>query len=210
MTWMPVVTLPNIAVQCRVEGRYAAIVNYYDRRLSHLRGQHPKLKRFLNGFRDAFGRIHRPSVLMLHAEKYDTYRQSEAIAAFRDLLAISAVPYARASVLKYGKTSFEAVYANAFGFYPWMIDVHYDGLIASTPAMLASDETERFSGRVSPEIGYYPVSEVDEPLLRALIDRWEARFENTSPPWRDRALFRSLNMAYHAGANTISHGGHAV
>lgn len=198
MSWFPVVTLPNVDIRVAVAGQHIAIVPYRDKRLGTLRREHPKLRRFLNGFRDAFNRIHRPSVLIVHQDKYDAYRQSEAIAAFRDLLALSVVPYSRAWVLKHRRTNQEPVYSNAFDFYPWMIDRHYDDLIASTPAMLASDETIKFSGRISPEIGYYAVMEVDDPLLQALIKRWEVRFDSPNPKWPDRALFRSLNQAFYA------------
>lgn len=198
VSWIPVIVLPNIEIQVPFSGRYATIVRYHDRRLGALRREFPKLRRFLNGFRDAFGRIHRPSVLMLHEDKYDTYRQSEAIAAFRDVLALSVVPYARAWRLQHRTTSFGPLYANAFSFYPWMMDRYNDGLIASTPAMLATDETTKFSGRISPEIGYYPVTEIDQPLMHTLIERWEVRFDTPNAAWRDRALFRSLNTAFYA------------
>lgn len=200
MGWIPVLTLPNVDVQCGAEGKYAAIVRYHDKRLATLRHQHPKFRRFLNGFRDAFGRIERPSVLILREDKYETYRNSEALCAFRDLLAISTIPYARAWVLKHGSrhSTSDPVYSNVFGFYPWMIDIHYDGMIANTPAQIASDETTKFSGRLSPEIGYYIVNQADEPLLKALIERWEKRFDSPSPTWSERALFRSLSTAYYA------------
>jgi len=199
VSWIPVVTLPNVDVKLPVQGRYAAIVSYHDKRLGTLRRQHPSFRRFLNGFRDAFGRLQRPSVLMLAEEKYDTYRQSEAIGAFRDVLALSVVPYARAWVLSHSRTSLDPLYSNAFGFYPWMIDNRYEGMIASTPAMMAWDESDRFSGRIiSPEIGYYTVTTADEPLLKALIERWQVRFGSMNPKWPDRALFRSLNQAFHA------------
>lgn len=198
MSWIPVVVLPNVDIQVRAEGRYAAIVRYQDKRLGALRRQHPNLRRFLNRFRDAFGRVHRPSVLIISEEKYETYRQSEAIAAFRDLLSASVVPYARAWVLLHGRSSFDPLFSNAFAFYPWMIDNRFEGMIASTPAMMAWDESDHFSGRLSPEIGYYRVAEADEPLLKALIERWEARFDSPNPRWSERALFRSLNQAFHA------------
>ena len=41
-------------------------------------------------------------------------------------------------------------------------------------------------------------SDMDEPLLTALLDRWRRRYAGRSPQWPDRALFRSLNMANQA------------
>jgi hypothetical protein len=198
LIWVPIITLPNVDVKCRVEGRYATIVGYYDKRLSRLRGKHPALKRFLSRFRDSFNDIQRPSVLMLHEDKIDTYRDSEAVAAFRDLLAISCIPYARAIVLKAGRSHLDPKFSNAFAFYPWMVGRDYDGLVATTPAMGGFSDDHNFTGRTSPEIGHSTVQQLDEPLLKMLIDRWEIRFGAEDPSWPDRALFRSLNMAYHA------------
>ena len=48
------------------------------------------------------------------------------------------------------------------------------------------------------EIAHSTVKVLDEPLLQTLIERWEIRFGTKDPDWPDRALFRSLNMAYHA------------
>ena len=198
VSWVPIVVLPNVNVQARVEGRYAAIVGYHDKRLARLRGQYPAFKRFLSRFRDAFGRIQRPSVLLLKQDGLDIYAQSEAVAAFRDLLSICVVPYNRAWVLKHSQSSHDPAFANSFAFFPWMIDRHYDGLIASSPALLGTDDTEKFVGRISPEISYGTVTDLDEPLLKTLIEHWEVRFGDDTPTRSDRALFRSLNMAFNA------------
>lgn len=198
LSWVPIIALPNVNVQFRVEGRYAAIVGYRDRRLARLRGKHPQLKRFLNRFRDTFNQVQRPSVLLLHEEKLDIYRESEAVAAFRDLLSICCVPYARAMVLKAGRSHLDAKFSNAFAFYPWMIGRDNESLIATTPALGGFGDTASFNGRTNPEIGYSTIQDLDEPMLKTLIERWEIRFGTKNPDWADRALFRSLNMAYYA------------
>ena len=198
MSWVPIIALPNVNVKFRVEGRYAAIVGYYDKHLARLRGKHPEFKRFLSRFRDTFNQRQRPSVLLLHEDKLDIYRESEAVAAFRDLLAICCVPYARAMVLKAGRSHLDAKFSNAFAFYPWMIGRDNESLVATSPALGGFGGTASFTGRTSPEIGYSTIQDLDEPLLKTLIERWEIRFGAKEPEWPDRALFRSLNMAYHA------------
>lgn len=198
VSWIPIIVLPNVDVKFRVEGRYAAIVGYYDKRLARLRGKHPAFKRFLSRFRDTFNHVQRPSVLLLHKDKVDVYRESEAVAAFRDLLAICCVPYARAMVLKVGRSHIDTKFSNAFAFFPWMIGRDNESLVATTPALGGFGDNASFTGRTSPEIGYGTVRDLDEPLLKTLIDRWEIRFGAKDAVWPDRALFRSLNMAYHA------------
>jgi hypothetical protein len=207
LSWVPIVVLPNVNVKARVEGKHAAIVGYYDKRLTKLRGQHPTFKGFLSRFRDAFGEIQRPSVLLLNEEGIGPFANAEAIAAFRDLAAASVVPYNRAWVLKHGRSNLDPAFSNSFAFYPWMMDKHFDGLVASTPAMLASHDTEKFRGYSSPEISYGTVSDLDDPLLQVLIERWEARFSTASPTWADRALFRSLNMAFQASQTPFNTAG---
>jgi hypothetical protein len=39
---------------------------------------------------------------------------------------------------------------------------------------------------------------IDEPLLAELLTRWQRRYESAEPARLEIALFRSLNMAYHA------------
>lgn len=207
MDWVPVIALPNVDVKCRVEGKNAAIVGYRDRRLAQLRGKHPALKRFLSRFRDSFNQVRRPSVLLLRAGTLDTYFDSEAVAAFRDLLAVCCVPYVRAMVLKAGRSHLDAKFSNAFAFYPWMVGRDNEGLVASTPALAGLSDTDRFSGRTSPEIGYSTVMDLDEPLLKTLIERWAVRFGTNNPSWEDRALFRSLNMAFYAAQTPFNAAG---
>jgi hypothetical protein len=207
MDWVPVITLPNVDVTCRVEGKNAAIVGYRDRRLSQLRSKYPALKRFLSRFRDSFNKVRRPSVLLLRAGTLETYFDSEAVAALRDLLSVSCVPYARAMVLKAGQSHLDAKFSNAFAFYPWMIGRDNESLVANTPALAGLNDSESCSGRTNPEIGYSTVTDLDEPLLKTLIERWEVRFGTKNPAWEDRALFRSLNMAFYAAQTPFNAAG---
>lgn len=198
MIWLPMAVLPNIDVTCRVEGKYAAIVGQSDPRVVELRRQHPSFGQFLDGFTDAFRRPKRPSVMLLREDAPETYRYGQAVSAFRDLFAISSIPYKRAVAMLSPRSTLEAFFSNSFDFHPWMIDKNYVRVIAHTPAMMALDEVADFAGQTNPEIPTRYVDAVDEPLLEKLIERWESRFSTTDPTWSDRALTRSLNMATHA------------
>jgi hypothetical protein len=59
---------------------------------------------------------------------------------------------------------------------------------------------EQFAGQSSPEVSIRSLqtSDMDEPLLLALLKRWRIRYSGKSVKWKDRALFRSLNMANQA------------
>jgi hypothetical protein len=81
-----------------------------------------------------------------------------------------------------------------------MLDRHYEDVIGSTPAILGTHEVSCFKGQSSPALFRTSLgeSDVDQPLLAALMARWRRRDEATEPAWDDVALMRSLNMAYHA------------
>ena len=120
-----------------------------------------------------------------------------AVASFRDLIALSVVAYNRALELKYPR-GHRVLFGNAFAFYPWMIDRKYEHLIGSTPAILGIHDVRKFRGQSSPELFRMNGRHVDKPLLDALLTRWRQHYMDPAPAWSDIALFRSLNMAYHA------------
>jgi hypothetical protein len=93
-----------------------------------------------------------------------------------------------------------ALFGEAFAIYPWMIDSQYEDVIGTTPAMIGTHNVEEFKGQSSPTVFRAPLQrgDIDRPLLDALLTRWRACHETARPQWRDIALFRSLNMAYHA------------
>ena len=122
-----------------------------------------------------------------------------AIASFRDAIAISAVSAARAQELLHPR-GHRALFGDSFAFYPWMVDRHDEHLIGTTAAMLGVHDVSAFRGQSAPELFRTPLdtSDLDAPLLDALLSRWRRRHLSANPEWADIALMRSLNMAYHA------------
>jgi len=59
---------------------------------------------------------------------------------------------------------------------------------------------EEFSGQAFPEQRQQTVMErhIDLVLAKAMLDRWAPRFAGGGGEWKDKALFRSLNMANEA------------
>jgi hypothetical protein len=57
-----------------------------------------------------------------------------------------------------------------------------------------------FKGQSSPTLfrTALDAADLDQPLLAALLSRWQQRYQASEPDWADIALFRSLNMAYHS------------
>jgi hypothetical protein len=79
-----------------------------------------------------------------------------------------------------------------------MLGKDYRMMIAFTPAAFSMDDPRDFAGQNNPGVPSYPLDYVDEPLIEELLRRWEKRFSVEEPQWEDRALFRSLNMAFEA------------
>lgn len=160
---------------------------------------HPAFDKFLQRFSDNFGVGFVPVVLLVRADASPIFFDIGALASFRDLIAISVISQNRALELVHPR-GHRVVFGEAFGFYPWMIDKHYEHLIGQTPAILGIHEVGKLRGQSSPALFRTPVTgaALDEPLLAELLRRWQQRYGSDEPDWPDIALFRSLNMAYHA------------
>lgn len=197
--WIAATVLPNIALQEPIEGGLVALAPRDDARVKTLCRAHPNFRRFLGKFTDAFGEKLHPAVLLVHADAPPSIFNVDALASFRDAIALSVVPRSRAFQISHG-VNHGINFSNSFWFYPWMLDRHNEDLIASTPGLLGVHEVAAFKGQSAPEIPARDLSttDIDEPLLAALLVRWHRRYTSRRPAWADRALFRSLNMANQA------------
>jgi hypothetical protein len=194
--WTPVLALPNLDIRGKLECQYAAIVPPDDSRIERLRRDHPRLTEFMSKFKGQFDEPIWPSFLLLKADAPKSYYIAEAVNGLRDVLSMSVVPYARARRLYYNRPNGLA-YSTPFQFYPWMIDKSYDGIIMTNPAELSVHVVEEFSGQSFPEQRQQTIMEqdIDLVLANAMLNRWSPRFADGEAEWRDKALFRSLNMA---------------
>lgn len=199
MTWLPLAVLANVQLQSPIGNDVAALVRAGDRRLAALKRRHRNFRRFLNCFSDSFGTRFAPAVLLVRDDVSPAFRNVAAVASFRDLIAVSAVIHGRVQELR-GRTGRGAVYGETFALYPWMIDRHFEDLISRTPAQLGIHEVGAFKGQSSPHLHRVQLADgdLDEPLLKMLMARWSRHYGSENPDWSDRALFRSLNMAYQA------------
>jgi hypothetical protein len=133
---------------------------------------------------------------MLKTDAPRSYYNAEAVNGFRDILSMSVVPYARAKRL-YSNHANGLVYSTPFQFYPWMLDKQYDYMTIMNPAELGLHMLEEFAGQSFPEQRQQTVMDqnMDLVLAKAMLDRWLPRFADGEAEWKDKALFRSLNMA---------------
>jgi hypothetical protein len=208
MNWIPLVVMPNVDIVCKVDAEHAAIVGPQDPRWKELQSKHLILKRFLAKFYDEFKVKHPPAMVLLKEGSPETYRQGRAVASFRDLLAMSTIPYKRAQLLaREMRGGGGPFFADSFDFHPWMLDRHYKRIVLMSPALQSVHGITKFVGQSSPGVPRCQVWHLDQPLLDALIERWERRYATDKPSWSDTALFRSMNMAYHAARMPFSTAG---
>lgn len=200
-TWTEIAVLPNLKIEDAIDSRFIALVPRHDGRVIEIEKTHPKFRRFISGFTDAFGVKISPTVMLRHRDAPQRIWTMEAAASFRDLISLSVVPLNRALEIIYPRRH-RLTWSNAFWIYPWMIDKNDEYLISSTPAQLALHLPEEFHGQSTPELPQMTLRghDVDMSLLLELTRRWERRYTAPHPKWEDRALFRSLNMAHQAAA----------
>lgn len=112
---------------------------------------------------------------------------------------MSLIPYNRALWLQY-RTQPKIAYSNSFSLYPWTLSKDFKHLVLSTSAMRALDGLKSFRGQSSPELSPQQIvdGDLDEPLLRILLENWENTYRSRRPEWPQKALFRALNMANQA------------
>ena len=194
-------TLPNVSIQETIEVDGVALVSLQDSKLAVLADDHEKFATYLNGFTTEFGQKIAPSVILVRKDKFELYRPAEAMAGFRDAIAMSIIPYSSAHVLRFENNN-NIKYANWFAFYPWLVDNKYEGLVMSSMAQTGWHEVKALQGQTSPGISYMYLEPkmVDRPLLEALLARWVERFSTQTPSRENTSLFRSLNMAMSAAA----------
>jgi hypothetical protein len=194
MEWFPAAVLPNIQLSASIEGEGIALAPPYDPRVQ---AAHANFRKFLDRFTDAFRRTLEPVSLIVNQDLISKSTDMAVLAAFRDLLALSVIPYARA--LNQNHRQWPRIcYSDSFWLYPWMLNKENEYLVANTPAIRGLEAVEEFHGQSSPALPVLSVDELDRPLFEVLVRRWKRHYLGMRPRWEDRALFRSLNMAQHA------------
>lgn len=195
--WTPIWVMPNLRLREPIEGDgKAAIASISDPRVVALAREHAKFRSFLGRFHDAFKVEIEPSVFLAKKLKNKPLRL-EALASFRDLVALSVIPYARAKTLVYIRSLPGIFYSNVFYLYPWTLDNKFEHLITHTISGRGLHDVSKFDGQSSADIFSQELSpsDVDEPLFNELVKRWKSRYFKPKPSHADVALFRSLNMA---------------
>ena len=198
--WALALVLPNVCLSEPIEGIEVALVPRHDQRILAFEAAHAHVRSFLNQFTDNFRFKFEPAALLVREDAPRTVYATEALAGFRDLVAMSVIPQNRAWDLRHGQKN-RILWSDAFSFYPWTLDRDHKYLVAQTPALLGLHVVKKFQGQSAPELpsqlSINPAF-VDDPLLGSLIKAWRRRYLTSVPQPGDSKLFRSLNMANQA------------
>jgi hypothetical protein len=122
--WLPMFALPSIEIQQAIEVDGFALASIHDSRVQELVDRHPNFKEFLGRFTTEFGVRLVPSIFICRDDAPLTYRGIDAIAGFRDALAMCVIPQSWANVLRC-QNNMGIKYANYFVVYPWILDKNY-------------------------------------------------------------------------------------
>ncbi len=196
MAWLPLFALPNIEVRQPIELDGFALASIHDGRVRELAESHPNFREFMSKFTTEFGQPIVPSVFICRDNAPITYRGVDAIAAFRDAVAMCVIPQSWAKLLRFGNTM-GIRYSDYFSVYPWMLDKNFHDLITRTLEMLGVHQVLELHPQSTPALSHvvFESGPLDVPLLRGLLERWERCFGTPSPIADEIKLFRSLNMA---------------
>lgn len=188
--------LPNIEVEEAIELDGMALATMRDLRIQELTAQHQRFSNYLDSFRSEFNRHIDPSIIIRRDDTPELYRTVDALAGFRDAIALSVLPYAWAEFLRYGHAP-EVRYSDSFSIYPWMLDKNYEYVVMRSIGEWGLDEAHELRPQSLPGVTPRRLvrRNIDRPMLAALLQRWPIRYSTTTPTWEDTALFRSLNMA---------------
>jgi hypothetical protein len=189
--------MPNVTVNEPIEASHAALVNGDDRRLRDVIRRHPGLERFLGTFRDEFGTEISPTIGMVREDAPHVHTVS-AFGGFRDAVCMSAIVAGRGHAMTSRSGAVGIVHSDAFDVYPWFPSLTLEGRVgAFTPAVKAIHEVAQLRPQPTPALGKRSLSasNIDYPLLGAILARWEDCFVTGNQPIEDRRLFRALEMA---------------
>jgi hypothetical protein len=197
LDWTPIAILPNLSGRTALEGDVIALAPSNDPRIQTLCVTYPNFEKLISQFTNAFKKPLQPITCIVRSDALEKIAHSRAISSFRDLVAMSVIPYHRAHVTIYRRMN-HIVYSNSFWLYPWMLDKNNKRLVAHTPDISALHDVSKFQGQSSPELSIMPLDDIDQPLFSALLSRWKRYYLGNRSRWQDHALFRSLNMATQA------------
>jgi hypothetical protein len=197
--WDFIIAMPAVSLPRAVDAGNTAVVPFSDPRYVELSDAQPRIRRFLESFRTAFGHQLQPAIVI--RDRSAERIQAEDLAALRNMIALAAVVRARTdrSVHRFGGEG--PVYADLFELYPVNMAVDAETVTVRTASEFGlDDDLEHFQGQPDPAY-IYPQNvtpKLDEVILESLLGLWQSHAAGEDQERFRRRIFRSLETAYHA------------
>lgn len=203
-TWELLYVLDSLDLRAAFETEYLVFTGRDDARVASAIATHPAAERLLDGFTDAAGRKKRVSALVMRTDTPAVYRDDWVVRSLRNTFAFCSVTTGcQAHLTEENGRGFWVLYSSFFRFYPLHLSGDGRHIITVLPAYHNLDEIDGFSGQVSPDLPNTSMIEPlpDRMLVQRLVEAWGAMVGNVGNP-RLAALFRSLDVAFHAASVT--------
>ena len=193
--WQLIYLLPNLNLDEPFETEYIAIVPFDDNRIQTIISCETLAEKILTNFKTETGKRVNPSTLIIRENSPASVRNSEAVVAFRNCLAIASLLHGWARSIR-NDNVFEPTYSDHFDFYPAMLNKTGDGLVISTPATMGIwPRVEKFHGQTYPHLPIFDEFKAtpDKICSEKLLKQWKIRFVKPNKDTKtSRLLFRSL------------------
>lgn len=207
-SWTLLFVLPNLALRGPEEGKVPdltldldqlAIVSSDDGRVRALSEQAPAARTLLGAFRDELSNPIRPAVLIGREDWLTTNGgDPEPIIAYRNAVAITNVLLTRARGVRGSHMGSSC--ADTFDFHPAQLTKGGDQIFVHTlPLTHFGVPPKKFSVSTDAGLSRLPPSPIPDDRLTFMLSRaWRLRYIHKRDIQFTRALFRSLEIAYHA------------
>lgn len=201
-TWEVGFVLPNLSIARTFEAAHIALVPADDLRVQDICARWEDAQQLVGGFRDHRGDPVAPAVLIAAEPAPPKVWSEAALVAFRNVVALAVIPRGWAAA-RSGYSPPGPLFSDYFDFHPTTVG-RGGSLLTDSPALLSyGHPSVPFLGLFAPHLGRLgpETITVDDYLLAAMTREWDRRFVTPATDARySRALFRSLEMAYHASA----------
>jgi hypothetical protein len=199
-TWQFCALLPNLCLKDAIGNDLVALVPYDDERLQQLCCRDTVLASLLHGFTDQFQRPRRPSAIIAQEPL-----PAEVMVDFRNVVAVSCIiGAAQVSLVCDAPISsvWPVKFSDHFDLYPITpVLPPGKGLLTNSYAGVGiDDDVGKFRGQTSPTLFNVEqaVPAPDGTILSMLMRQCETVWHTGDVQDRQRSLFRSLQLAYHA------------
>lgn len=196
--WEYIITVPGVELSDSIDSEYMSFVGPTDERYQEIYHSHPNMSKYLDSFRDVFGKKLSPSIII--RKERDALIEHWDLACFRNIIAIPSVMKSR--LMNYLNPFPNNVpFTDMFEFCLVNIGKDFENLVFRTPSESgAGNDVDKFSYNPNPAVIHPQLFKVeyDEPLMNALIKLYDDQSNNPQVRELKKKVYRSLEMVFYA------------